>query len=147
MEDTSWLYNPKLYQQSGCVFQAYGMNFKPEAFLQDTTFDSKLILYHGKLGLPEELKRKVAETDLEALAVFETTYLLLTVSEAEQSQTQLADAASFLEQYRSEIKRLREFPQVEMVSLKFQPAEGEPPLETLPDEFLELASDVESIMF
>ncbi len=119
----------------------------PEAFLQDSIFDPKLILYRGKLGLPEELKRKVAETDLEALAVFETTYLLLTVSEAERSATQLADATSFLKQYRSEIKRLREFPQVELVSLKFQPAESESPLETLPDDFLELASDVELIMF
>ena len=146
MEDTSWLYNPKLYEQFGCVFQAYGMNFEPQAFLQDSTFDQKLILYHGKLGLPEEIKRKVAETDLEALAVFETTYLLLTVSEAEQSATQLAEATAFLEQYQSEIKRLREFPQVELVSLKFQTAEGEPPLKTLPDEFWELASGL-SIMY
>jgi hypothetical protein len=99
-----------------------------------------------KLGLPEELKRKVAETDLEALAVFETTYLLLTVSETKRSATQLADATAFLEQYRSEIKRLREFPQVELVSLKFQMAEGEPTLKTLPDEFWELASGL-SIMY
>ncbi len=146
MEDTSWLYNPKLYEQFGCVFQACGMNFEPQAFLQDSTFDPKLILYHGKLGLPEELKRKVAETDLEALAVFETTYLLLTVSKAEQGATQLADATAFLKQYQGEIKRLWEFPQVEMVSLKFQTAEGEPPLKTLPDEFWELASGL-SIMY
>ncbi|MDQ3749253.1 MAG: hypothetical protein M3367_09630 [Acidobacteriota bacterium] len=148
MEDTSWLYNPKLCQHSGCVFQAYGMNFEPEAFLQDTTFDPQLILYHGKLSLPEELKRKVTETNLEALQVFETKYLLLTVSEAEQSATQLADATSFLKQYRNEIKRLRELPQVEMITLKFQtPEGGEPPIETFPNEFWELASDVESVMF
>ena len=146
MEDTSWLYNPKLYEQFGCVFQAYGMNFEPQAFLQNSTFDPKLILYHGKLGLPEELKRKVAETGLEALAVFETTYLLLAVSEAEQSARQLADAIAFLKQYRDEIKRLREFPQVEMVSLKFQVAEGEPTLKTLPDDFWELATGL-SIMY
>ncbi len=120
MEDTSWLYNPKLYEQFGCVFQAYGMNFEPQAFLQDSTFDPKLILYHGKLGLPEEIKRKVTETDLEALQVFETKYLLLTLSEAEQSASQLADATSFLKQHRNEIKRLREFPQVETITLKFQ---------------------------
>ncbi len=122
------------------------MNFEPQAFLQDSTFDPKLIFYHGKLGLPEELKRKVAETDLEALAVFETTYLLLTVSEAEQSATQLAEATAFLKQYRNEIKRLSEFPQVEMVSLKFQVAEGEPTLKTLPDDFWELATSL-SIMY
>jgi hypothetical protein len=148
MEESSWLYNPNLYEHPGCVLQADGTGFEPQAFLQQTTFDAKLIIFHGKLGLPEELKLKVAEVEPSGLQLFETTFLLLTVSEAEAKATQLEEATLFLEQHRDEVQRLRNFPQVENVSLRFMVAKGEPSLENLPNEFVELALNcgVEGIM-
>ena len=63
MEEASWFDNPKLVQRHGCVFQAYGMDFEPEAFLRDTTFDRKQILFHGVLNLPGGIKGKIAGSD------------------------------------------------------------------------------------
>jgi hypothetical protein len=37
MEESSWLYNPNLYERPGCVLQADGTGFEPQAFLQQTT--------------------------------------------------------------------------------------------------------------
>ena len=146
MEETSPFNNPELYARPGCLLGANGMGFEPKAFLQKTTFDSKFRLHHGKFSLHVQLKSKVAEAEQKGLSPFETGYLLLKVSEAVQSEVQLVETIAFLEQYQAEIKRLREFPGVETVSLRFQPAEGEPNLETLPDEFVELADDIQLIM-
>lgn len=121
--------------------QGDGIGFEPEAFLQQTTFDSKLILFHGKLGFPEEFKNKVAEVEPEGSQLFETTFLLLRVSQSKAHTTQLEEAAVFLEQYRDEIQRLSKFPQVENVVLRFMLGEGES-VENPSDEFMDLAFSV-----
>ena len=140
MQDDSWLYNPNLYG-AGCFMQADGIGFEPEAFLQQITFDSNLILFHGKLGFPEEFKNKVAEVDSESSQLFETTFLLLRVSKSKTHATQIKEASLFLEKYRDEILRLSKFPQVENVFLRFMLEDGEAS-ENLSDEFVNLAFSV-----
>lgn len=140
MADESWYNNPNLLERPGCVLQADGIGFEPEKFLAQTTFDLETILFHGKLGLPDALKRKVAETEPGGLILFETTFLLLKVSEAKAKLIQLEEARRFLGQNRNEIRRLRNFPQVENMYLKFS-SNDEEPSESVVDEFMELAGD------
>ncbi len=137
-ENDDWLYNPNLYERAGCVLQADGIGFEPEAFLQDTTFDAKSILFHGKIGFPDEFKLKMAEVEPAGMQLFETTFLLVEVSKAAAHATQIAEATSFFEQYGVEVQRLQSFPQVEMVTLKFMTTEGSSSRENLPDEFIEM---------
>ncbi|MDQ3666132.1 MAG: hypothetical protein M3410_05935 [Acidobacteriota bacterium] len=148
-ENDSWLYNPKLYQRAGCVLQADGVGFEAEKFVRHTSFNPKLILYHEKIGFPEEFKLKMAGVEPSGLDFLETTFLLLEVSQAETKETQISEATSFFEQYRDEVKRLRDFPQVENMTLKFMTAEGESSREDLPDEFMEMVMSrgVTGIMF
>ncbi len=148
-ENDSWLYNPKLYERAGCVLQADGVGFDAKEFLRQTSFDSKLILYNGKLGFPEEFKLKMAEVKPSELDFFENTFLALELSQAEPKETQISEATSFFKRYRDEVKRLRGFPQVENLTLRFMFAEAEKSHESLPDEFIKLAdeSGVTGIMF
>jgi hypothetical protein len=148
-ENDSWLYDPKLYERAGCVLQADGIGFDAEEFVRHTSFDPKLILYHGKIGFPDELKLKMAEVEPSGLDFFETTFLLLELSQAEAKETQISEATSFFEQYRDEVQRLQDFPQVENITLKFMFAEGESSREDLPDEFMEMVMSrgVTGIMF
>ncbi|MDQ3181429.1 MAG: hypothetical protein M3Q33_13015 [Acidobacteriota bacterium] len=140
MQDDSWLYNPNLYGP-GCSMQADGIGFAPEVFLRQTTFDSNLILFQGKLGFPEEFKNRVAQVEPKDSQLFETTFLLLKVSKSESHAIQLKEAIFFFEQYKDEILRLSKFPQVENVVLRFMLEEGES-FEKLSDEFMDLAFSV-----
>ncbi len=108
--------------------------------MRQTTFDPNLILFHGKLGFPEEFKLKIAEVEPSGLEFFETTFLLLAVSQAETKTSQILEATSFFERYRNEVKRLQNFPQIENIALNFRTAENESSQATLPDEFIELAA-------
>jgi hypothetical protein len=148
-ENDSWLYNPDLYRRAGCVLQADGIGFEPEAFLRHSTLDAKLILYQGKIGFPDEFKLKMAEVEPSGLQFFETTFLLVEVSKAEEQAIQITEATSFFEQYGVEVQRLRDFPQVENVTLKFMTEESESLRNNLPDEFREMVIDngVTVIMF
>ncbi len=148
-ENDDWLYNPNLYGSAGCVLQADGVGFEPEAFLKHTTLDAKLILFHGKIGFPDEFKLKMAEVEPSGTALFETTFLLVEVSKAEAREVQIAEATSFFEQYEVEVQRLQSFPQVENITLKFMTEETESSCENLPDEFMEMAMSrgVTGIMF
>lgn len=141
MQNDSWLNNPNLYGATGCSLQADGTGFEPEAFLRQTTFDPNLILFHGKLGFPEEFKNKAVKVDPQGSQFFETTFLLLRISSSELHAIQFKEATLFFEQYRDEILRLSKFPQVENVVLRFMLEEGEP-FENLSDEFIELAFSV-----
>ncbi len=140
MQDDSWLYNPNLYG-TGCSLQADGIGFEPQVFLQQTAFDSNSILFHGKLGFPEEFKNKAAGVEPEVLQLFVSTFLLLRVSASESRAIQLKEAVLFFEQYRDEILRLSGFSQVENVVLRFISVEGES-FENLPEEFMNLAFSV-----
>jgi len=140
-ENDDWLYNPDLYESAGCVLQADGVGFEPEAFLRHTTLDKKLILFHGKLGFPDEFKLKMAEVEPSGMELFETTFLLVQVSKAETRAIQISEATLFFEEHRDEIQRLRNFPQVKDVTLKFMMAKGESSQEKLPDEFIEMVMD------
>lgn len=137
MQDHSWLYNPNLYG-AGCSLQADGVGFKPESFLEQTTFDPNLILFQGELGFPEEFKNKVAKVESKGSQLFETTFLLLRISASESHAIQLKKAVLFFEKYRDEILRLSKFPQVENVVVRFMPEEGEL-FENPSDEFIKLA--------
>ncbi|MBA2619926.1 MAG: hypothetical protein H0U87_01860 [Acidobacteria bacterium] len=140
MQDDSWLYNPNLYGP-GCSLQADGVGFEPKVFLQQTTFDSNLILFQGELGFPEEFKNKVAKVEPVDSQLFETTFLLLRVSISKSHAIQLKEAGLFFEQYRDEILRLSKFPQVENVVLRFMSEEGES-FENPSEEFMDLAFSV-----
>ena len=140
MKDDSWLYNPNLYG-AGCSLQADGIGFDPKVFLQQTTFDPNLVLFHGELSFPEEFKSKVTKANPEGSQLFETTFLLLRVSSSESHTIRLKEAVLFFEQYQDEILRLSKFPQVENVVLRFAPEEGES-FENPSDEFMELAFSV-----
>jgi hypothetical protein len=148
-ENDDWLYNPNLYGRTGCVLQADGIGFEPEAFLRDTTFDAKLILFHGKIGFPDEFKSKMAEVEPSGTALFETTFLLLEISKVEAQAVQLAEATLFFERYGAEIQRLRDFPQVENITLKFMTEEAKSSRQNLPEEFMEMAMSrgITAIMF
>lgn len=139
MADDNWYNNPNLYERPGCVLQADGTGFEPEAFLRQTTFEPEAILFYGKLGFPNELKIKVAEEAPEGLTIFETTFLLLELSKTEAKLIQLEDAKRFLEQNRDELLRLRNFPQVENMYLKF--SSNDELSDNVVDEFMGLAGD------
>ncbi len=139
MQDDSWLYNPNLYG-AGCSLQADGIGFDPEVFLQQTTFDPNLILFHGELGFPEEFKNKVAKVELVDSQLFETTFLLLRVSSSKSHAIQFKEAVLFFEQYQDEILRLSKLPQVENMVLRFMSEEES--FENPSDEFMELAFSV-----
>lgn len=64
--------------------------------------------------------------------------MLLQVSKAETKANQIAEATSFFERYGDEIQRLRDFPQVENITLKFMAEEAESSREDLLDKFVEL---------
>ena len=148
-EDDDWLYNPNLYGRAGCLLQADGIGFEPKAFLQDTIFDGKLILFHGKIGFPDEFKLKMAEVEPAGTALFETTFLLLEISKAETHAVQIAETKAFFEQYGVEVQRLQSFPPVENITLKFMAEEAESSRQSLPDEFMEMVMNrgVTAIMF
>jgi hypothetical protein len=148
-EDDDWLYNPNLYGNTGCILQADGIGFEPEAFLRDTTFDAKLILFHGKIGFPDEFKLKVAGVEPAGTALFETTFLLIEVSKAETHAVQIAEASAFFDKYGAEVQRLQSFPQVENITLRFMTEEAESSRRSLPHEFMGMAMNrgVTAIMF
>ncbi len=142
MEKNYWYNNPNLVQRPGCTLQANGMNFDAKLFLIQTTFEQKQIVFAGILELPEEIKRKLADDAPEGIEVFETTFLLLSVSESETKITQFEEALIFLRKHRDEILRLSKFPKVEEVLLKFMIVDkGESPIENLPNELEELIDE------
>jgi len=118
------------------------MNFDAKLFLNQTTFNQKQIVFAGILELPEEIKRKLADDAPDGIEVFETTFLLLSVSESETKTTQVEEALIFLRKHREEVLRLSKFPKVEEVLLKFMTVdEGETPIKNLPNELEELVYD------
>ncbi len=142
MEEDYWYNNPKLVQRPSCTLQANGINFDAKLFLSQTTFDRQQIIYDGILELPEEIKRKLADDAPEGIEVFETTFLLLSVSESERRTMQFEEALIFLRKHREEILRLSKFPKVEEVLLKFMTVDkGESPIENLPKELEKLIDD------
>lgn len=140
MQNDSWLYNSNLYG-AGCSLQANGIGFEPEVFLQQTTFGSNQILFHGKLGFPEEFKSKATKVEPVDSQLFETTFLLLRISSSKSHSIQFKEAVLFFEQYQDEILRLSKFPQVENLVLRFMLEEGES-FENPSEEFMKLAFSV-----
>lgn len=138
MEENSWLRNPDLYSP-GCALSAYGIGFEPELFLEKTTFDPKLIVFKGSLGF--KTFKWVGEVRPRTKVIYEYKRLILKVSKSEASTPQIEEAMLFLKQYRDEILRLSEFPNVEHVLLTRGLAKHEP-REKLSDEFMELAFSV-----
>jgi hypothetical protein len=138
-EDADLMNNPNLYGH-GCPLSAQGRGFEPELFLEETILPPETITGFGKLGLPEGLKKKVAEKDgIEAAALFEAKILALRASSSGVYAVQFEEAIEFLRRYRDEILRLSQFQNVERVNLRCVPANGESFVESSPDELMELA--------
>ena len=138
MDGNDFFNNPKLFGPK-CVINALGVEFDPEAFLSQTSFDPEVILWFGKMGMPEQVKIDVAEkVEAEAAKLIDARYLVLLVSDSVVHSTQHEQAIRFLRHHRKEIIRLAEFPNVEQVNLRCMPAEGEP-IEQHPEELLNLA--------
>lgn len=136
MSKNNWLNNPKL-RGFCCVLNAYGMDFNPELFLSDTTFDPELIAFVGKLDFPQDFKKKSAKVEPEGAKLFDTTFLSLVLSKSEESATQVKEATLFFQRYQDEVLRLSKFPNIEHLSLVFRVMRDEQ--ENLPIEFQELA--------
>jgi len=135
MEENSWLNNPHLYSH-GCALSTYGINFDPESFLSETSFDPQLTIFKGQMGF--KTFEWVGETKPRTKEIFEYSHLVLKVSKSEAHPIQVDEATLFLQQYNEEIKRLSEFAQVETVLLQFSVAEGELG-ENLSQDFMDLA--------
>lgn len=135
MKENNWD-NPKL-RGSCCVLNAYGVGFKPELFLSETTFDLELIVLRGKLDFPKGFKNEAIKVAPSESKFFETVFLSLFLSKSEESATQVNEAALFFERYRDEVLRLSKFPNIEHLSLVFKVVKDEQ--ENLPDEIKNLA--------
>ncbi len=140
MEDNNLISNPN-FCGHGCSLSAHGIDFEPELFLSQTTLAPDVILAYGKLGMPEELRSKVAEKDFEGTVLFDATVLIINISDSGVNKIQYTEAILFLKQYRDEVLRLSNFPNVEQVNLSCIAANGEICEESYPDELLELAGE------
>lgn len=145
--------NPLIYENLGCTLQVSGVGFNSNAYLSESHFRQDNILFNEVLGLPDEIRAKInREKSHEAivLTMFESTILLITVSEKVDIISQVEDAISFLKEYRNELKRLKFYPKVEMVAMKFASERNEN-LSNFHDfspEFYDLISElgIENIM-
>jgi len=144
MKENNWSNNPNLYGY-GCILNAYGIGFEPELFLDETTFDAKLIIFEGKSGF--RTFEWIGETRPRTKKIFEYAHLVLKLSKSTANAIQHQEATLFLKQYRDEVLRLSKFSNVEDVMLTFSVANDES-FEKHSREFLDLAFDsgIRSIM-
>ena len=84
-----------------CILHAYGTNFQARQFLAEASMP------------PSQLLRKGEEP------LFNGTYIIVRVSDAENLLNQIEDAITFLKAYQNNLKKLRDCPGVEEVCLNF----------------------------
>lgn len=124
MEDTEYsneFCNPKLFGKIGCTLQAYGGDFNPIKFLNESNLPEDKILGKGILGLPSEIREKVRKEERcrDAFDIFDTPYLLISVSDKDELLLQIEDATFFLKHYLYDLKKLRFYPNVENLLIRF----------------------------
>lgn len=123
----------------GCVLNAFGAGFEPDSFLIDTLFNPETIIAYGTLGLGRFEYIESGNNKSRKKQSFPYLHLLLKVSYANDSPTQIQDAINFLKQYKKEILRLSNFPKVEGILLSFSLEKGIIHAKH-PTELLDLAS-------
>lgn len=152
-ENSHNLYNPEIYEKPCCTLQAYGDDFDPDAFLTKSHFSQPEILFKGTIGLPDEARRRIEKAELpysNAFDIFDTPFLLLLVSRAPDFSSQIDEATLFLKRYSDNLKILREFPNIEIMLMRFiVKDETATNFQDFPSEFSDLVSiiGIDSILF
>lgn len=147
------LNNPQIYESLGCTLQISGVGFNANEYFNKSNFTKDDVLFNGVLGLPDEIRAKVNKEELneaKALTMFDSTILLIKVSEKVDIISQIKDATCFLEKYRNELKGLQSYPEVETVAMKFSCEQNEnlSDFHDFSPEFYDLISEIgiENIM-
>jgi hypothetical protein len=135
MEEGNGLNNRRLYAP-GCYLSASGIGFEPEAFLAETVFYPKRILFRGKMGFRSF--GWVGDSQPRTKQIFEYRHLILLVSNSDVRETQLREALLFVKKYQDEVLRLSNFPNVEQVLLQFSVKREDFAKPKLSDELLDL---------
>ena len=78
----------------------------------------------------------------EAVRPFYTPFLLIRVSKASQLSVQIAEARLFLERHMDELKKLRLYPDVESVLIRFSVEAHQSHFEDLPTDSTTLAAEI-----
>jgi hypothetical protein len=126
------LYNPKVYETVGCTLQAYGTNFEPDVFLSESNFSQDEIQFKGELLYPS------------ALEIFDTPFLLISMSEASELPLQIKEATLFLKHHLDDLKKLQSYPNVENVLIQFMIEQDESVCnsQNFPAEFSDLCLEI-----
>jgi hypothetical protein len=137
----SWenFYNPQLFGRLGCTLQAYGANFEPNVFLDLTNIPKEKIIFKGTLGLPDEIRERVNNPD--DITIFDTPYLVIKISDAADISLQIDEAMLFLKEYTPDLIKLRSYPNVESVLIKFS-CNGKASFSDFSIEFNKLSSEI-----
>ncbi len=137
-------FNPQLVQKLGCTLQAYGANFEPDAFLDKSNIPKEKIIFTGALGFPAEIRERLTAEELDKadnLAVFDTPYLVIKISDAADISSQTDDAILFLTEHSGELKRLCSYPNIESTLIRFS-CKQDVPLSDVPAEIRKLTSEI-----
>jgi hypothetical protein len=95
-----------------CVLRVSGTDFDVDLFLKNSPLDPLLVVRRGEVQFPNSTMRQRAN---------ERSGMNVGVSEREFSDLkgQIEDAVGFLSENGEELKRLRDFPGVESISVDF----------------------------
>lgn len=161
-EDIGNWANPEIYVQPGCLLQISGMNFDPEAFLDEVHLPAERIVFKGALGLPDEVRRKIDSGDVrvspdlpeirenlpEAIELmkrlFDQQNLCIVVSKAIELPTQTEDSVDFLTEHLIDLKKVKNSTKIENITLHFK-TDSEEALESPPDfppKFYDLINEI-----
>lgn len=161
-EDLGNWANPDICVQPGCLLQISGMNFDPDAFLNEVHLPAERIVFKGSLGLPDEARKKFESGDVKispdlpeisenlsetlelAMRVFDQQNLGVTVSKAHEMPTQIEEAIEFLTEHLNDLKKIADYKEIEYSALQFT-AESEAALEgheDFPPKFYNLIKEI-----
>lgn len=161
------LYNPEIWNdpknpKSRCIFNASGTGFDPDLFLSESKLSQQKGLIKGIIGLPDEIREKMKKKEIpnyakekikngaptgeeffKAFEIFETPFLLITVSEKTNIEAQVEEAILFLKNHLEDLAQLRTDYNVENISISFSAENCDSfKLEKLPKEFLDLCNRI-----
>lgn len=158
------LYNPNLFYDPKnpklqCILQAYGTDFDPDAFLDESNLSQERGIFKGIIGLPDEIREKIKsgeladslkqrikkgelpddESILSGFDIFETPFLLIIISKATEFNLQVEEAIVFLKRNLDDLMKLRTYPNVESILIQFLTEDYDPSKhKNLPERFLNL---------
>lgn len=115
---------PDVYERLGCTLQISGIDFDPDAFLNEWNLIEDKILFKGAIGLPEQFRDKLKVVDLtgdflDSLYIFNMSNLLIIVSEATNLASQIQEATLFLQTHFNDLKKITSYVGIDDVILKF----------------------------